>query len=57
MVIRALFNQLRVFFLGWRHNTLPCRVRLGLMSASLGQESELCQEASLGDVNGPYECS
>lgn len=54
IVICALFHDLKLFLQGWCHNTLPYQVQFGLMLASLGQESELCQEVFFSDMNGSY---
>lgn len=52
IAICALCNDLQVFFLGWCNNILSYKGLLGLLLASLGQESELCQEVFFGDMNG-----
>lgn len=54
MVICAFFNDLKMFLVGWCNSTLPCKVQLGLLLASLGQESELCQEVFFSDMKGSY---
>lgn len=54
IVICVLFNDLKMFLLGWCNNILPYKVQFGLLLASLSQESEWCQEVFFSDMNGSY---